>query len=94
MIISILIGRKNSKGFPGKNLVKINNKHLFLYPLEASLFSKKINKTFICTDDAKINSISLKKGAIKIPRPKYLSTDAALGEDVFQYSYEFVKKKN
>ena len=93
MIVSILIGRKNSKGFPGKNLVKINNKHLFLYPLEASLFSKKINKTFVCTDDTKINNISLKKGAIKIPRPKYLSTDAALGEDVFQYSYEFVKKK-
>ena len=85
MIISILIGRKNSKGFPGKNLVKINNKHLFQYPLEASLNSIKIDKTFICTDDTKINNFSLKKGAIKIPRPEYLSTDTALGEDVFEY---------
>ncbi len=93
MIVSILIGRKNSKGFPGKNLVKVNGKHLFSYPLEASLNSKKIHKTFICTDDPKINNISVKKGATKIPRPKYLSTDSALGEDVFEYSYNFVKKK-
>ena len=93
MIVSILIGRKNSKGFPGKNLVKINNKHLFQYPLEASINSRKIDKTFVCTDDTKINNISIKKGAIKIPRPKYLSTDAALGEDVFEFSYKFIKEK-
>lgn len=93
MIVSILIGRKNSKGFPGKNLIKIKGKHLFSYPLEASLNSKKIHKTFICTDDPKINNISVKKGATKIPRPEYLSTDSALGEDVFEYSYKYVKKK-
>ena len=49
----------------GKNLIKINGKHLFLYPLEASLNSKKIHKTFICTDDPKINNISEKKVLLK-----------------------------
>ena len=62
MIVSILIGRKNSKGFPGKNLVKINNKHLFLYPLEASLFSKKLTKHLFAQMILKLIIFHLKKG--------------------------------
>jgi len=93
MIISVLIGRKNSKGFPGKNLVKINGKHLFCYPLEASIKCKIINKTFVCSDDKKINAISKKRGAEIIKRPKILSTNSALGENVFRYVYDKVKRK-
>ena len=39
-----MIGRAGSKGFPGKNIKKINNKRLCEYPLIAAKKSKLISK--------------------------------------------------
>ena len=50
MIYAILIGRKGSKGFPGKNLKKINGKRMCEYPLLAAKQTKSIEKIFISTD--------------------------------------------
>ena len=38
MIVSLLIGRKGSQGFPKKNLIRIKNKYIFEYPIA----SKKV----------------------------------------------------
>ena len=50
MIIAILIGRANSKGYPNKNLKKIKKKHLFEYPILACKKSKLVDKIFVSTD--------------------------------------------
>ena len=47
MIAAILIGRKGSKGFPNKNIYKINNKMLFEHPLNECKKSKFIDKIFV-----------------------------------------------
>lgn len=92
MIYALLIGRKGSKGFPNKNTHPIFNKKLCEYPLIASKKSNYINKIFVSTDCPKISKISLNYGATLIKRPKYLSTDKALGEDVFEHGYKIIKK--
>ena len=46
-IFAILIGRAGSSAFPGKNILKINGKHLFEYPIIEALKVKKIEKLFI-----------------------------------------------
>jgi len=85
--IAILIGRAGSKGLPGKNIKKLLGRYLVEYPLIAAKKSKMIKKIFVSTDSNKIKKIAKKYNAINFERPKHLATSAALGEDVFKYTY-------
>ena len=94
MITAIMIGRKGSRGFPGKNTYKVLGRPLCEYPLIAAKRSKFIDKIYVATDCDKIKKISSKYNVEFINRPKKLNTNKALGDHVFEYSYEQVKKKN
>ena len=94
MITAIMIGRKGSRGFPGKNTYKVLGRALCEYPLIAAKKSKFIDKIYVATDCNKIKKISSKYNVEFIDRPKKLNTNKALGDHVFEYSYEQVKKKN
>ena len=60
MIIAIMIGRKGSRGFPGKNTYKVLGRALCEYPLIAAKKSKYIDKIYVSTDCDKIKKISSK----------------------------------
>tara|TARA_B100000787_G_C16160067_1_gene280935 strand:- start:532 stop:1266 length:735 start_codon:yes stop_codon:yes gene_type:complete len=94
MIIAIMIGRKGSRGFPGKNTYKVLGRALCEYPLIAAKKSKFIDKIYVATDCNKIKKISSKYNVEFIDRPKKLNTNKALADHAFEYSYEQVKKKN
>ena len=87
-IYAILIGRKGSKGFKGKNKKKILGKKLFEYPIDVLKSTKGVSRVFISTDDQEIKAIAKKKGLINLYRPKKLATSKALGEDVFYNAYK------
>lgn len=89
--IAIMIGRAGSKGLPGKNTFKILGRPLAAYPLLAAKKSKNISRIFVSTDCPKISKVSKNLGAELITRPKKLSVDKALGEDVFQHAYFIIK---
>ncbi len=91
-IVALLIGRAGSKGLPGKNTRKILGRHLVEYPLIAAKKSKFIDQIYISTNCSKIKRISKKYNTIDIQRPNRLSTDKALGEDVFEDAYFKIKK--
>ena len=91
--ISICIGRKGSKGLPGKNKLIIKNKPMAFYPMEAAKGSKYIKKSFISTDDPDLKVIGKDLGHICLDRPKELATSNALGDDVFAYSYKQILSK-
>ena len=86
------MGRKGSKGFPGKNLKKILGKRIFEYPLIACKNSNNVDKIFVSTDCPVIAKISKKYGAFHINRPKNLATNKALGENVYVHGYNEIKK--
>ncbi len=88
-----MIGRAGSTGFPGKNILKINGKHLFEYPLREVLKVKKIAKLFISSDCPVILKKSKRYKVGYIKRPKYLANKKALGDDVFQHAYFNILKK-
>ena len=92
MIISIMIGRKGSRGFPGKNTSKILGRSCCEYPIMAAKKSKLIDQLFVATDCNKIKKVTKKYNPIFIKRPKILNTNKALGDDVFKYSYLETKK--
>lgn len=89
-----MIGRKGSRGFPGKNTYKVLGRSLCEYPLIAAKKSRFIDKIYVSTDCDKIKKISSKYNVEFIDRPKKLNTSKALGDHVFEYSYNQVKKRN
>ncbi len=88
MIVAILIGRKGSRGFKGKNTVKLFGKACCEYPLIAAKKSRYIKKIYVSTDCPKIKKISTKYNVNFIDRPKKLATAKALGEDVYKFTYK------
>ena len=94
MIAAILIGRKGSKGFPGKNLYKVAGKPLAYYPMNAACGCRLIDKRYVSTDDIKLERLGLANSFEIIKRPPQLCSDKALGEDVFIHAYQFIKSRN
>ena len=93
MIPAVLIGRKGSKGFPGKNLHIISGKPLAYYPIAAARECPEIDKIYISTDDEQLMKLAHANGAEVIERPAELCTDAALGEHVYVHAYKTIKER-
>lgn len=94
MIVALLIGRKGSKGFPGKNMYRVLGNPLSNYPIKAAKGCSEIHKTYISTDDEKLMSLARENGIEVIERPYELCTDAALGEHVYVHAYNIAKERN
>jgi len=94
MIVSLLTGRKGSKGFPNKHFYKILGKETAYYPMRASIKCKDIDKRYISTDDEKLIKMAEENGIEVIKRPSYLCSDEALSEDVFVHAYTIIQERN
>ena len=75
-----MIGRKDSSGFPGKNIYKVLGRALYEYLLIAAKKSKFVEKIYVATDCDKIKKISSRYNVEFIDRPKKLNTNKALGD--------------
>jgi hypothetical protein len=91
MIAALMLGRKGSTGFPGKNLYPILGKPLMVYPLLAAQQARLVNCVYVSTDDEDIMAISRRYGAEIIVRPPELATPEALGEDAFVHGYQVIR---
>ena len=68
-VVALLIGKRESKGFPGKNILPILGRPLCEYPLIAATKSEYISKVYVSTDCPEIASTAAKYSAILIERP-------------------------
>lgn len=93
MIAALLLGRKGSVGFPGKNVYQMLGRPLMAYPLLAALNSKYVDEVYVSTDDEEIMEIARQMGAKVIVRPPELCTKEALGEDAYKHGYHWIKEK-
>ena len=94
MIPVLLIGRKGSVGFPGKNTTEVLGRKLAEYPIIHAKNSKYITKIYLSTDDPVLINIANNHNIEVIERPDYLCTNEALGEDALKHGYEYIKEKN
>ena len=94
MVAAILMGRKDSKGFPGKNMHVVLGKPLAYYPMKAAVDSSEVDKVYISTDDPDLVKLAEENGIDIIERPKELTTDEALGEDVYRHAYGVARERN
>jgi molybdopterin-guanine dinucleotide biosynthesis protein A len=93
MVSALLIGRKGSIGFPGKNVYPVLGKPLAQYPMEAALNTPSVNKTFMSTDDERLMDLARQHGVEVIERPAHLSTKQALGEHVFVHGAQEIARR-
>jgi len=93
VICSLILGRKGSVGFPGKNLYEINGRALAWYPMNAALNTPEIDLNFISTDDPLLMSLGIELGFDVIERPDYLASSEALGEDAYKHGYEIILER-
>jgi hypothetical protein len=93
MIVAILIGRKGSSGFPGKNITEIAGHPMAWWPLEAARQTLEIDITYVSTDDPALGDIGIELGARLIKRPSYLASNTALGEDAFVHAHQLISQE-
>ena len=91
-ILSIIPARGGSIQIPRKNLVKIRNKPLIYYTINASLKSSLITRTVVSTDDREITTIARKLGAEVIQRPKRLAGNKTQLEPVLLHILKYLEK--
>jgi CMP-N,N'-diacetyllegionaminic acid synthase len=89
---AIILARGGSKGIKLKNLVKINGKPLIYWTIKRCLMSKKINSTWVSTDNNLIASYSKKIGANVIFRPKKYAKDNSSSEVAWIHAVKLLKK--
>lgn len=94
MISALLIGRKGSVGFPGKNTYPVLGRPMAFYPMKAALDSQLVDKVFLSTDCEKLMSLAKSLGIELIKRPAYLATKEAKGEDAFVHGYQEIVKRS
>ena len=92
MIVALLLGRKGSVGFPGKNLYPLLGRPLMEYPLLAAKHAQYVSRVYVSTDDERIMTVAERHGAKVIVRPPELASKAALGEHAYLHGYRVIKK--
>jgi len=94
LIPALILGRKSSKGFPGKNTFSINGKPLAWYPMKIATDLSDIDKVYLSTNDPELMDIAKSIGVNIIERPDYLCSDTALGDDAYVHGYQEILKDN
>lgn len=90
---ALLIGRKGSLGFPGKNTYEVLGHPLSWYPMQAAKTARFVDKVFISTDCEKLTDLAREENIEIIERPDYLATKEAKGEDAFVHGYQEIVKR-
>lgn len=94
MISALLLGRKGSVGFPGKNTFPVLGRPIAWYVMEAAKRASLVDNVYLSTDCPDLMRLARKSGVEVIERPAELCTKTALGEDAFVHGYEEIKKRN
>jgi hypothetical protein len=91
MIPAIILGRKNSVGFPEKNVYLVGGRPLSYYPIVAAKRAQHVDEVYVSTDCPKIKGLAAELGAKVIDRPAELCTSSALSEDAYIHAYNYIE---
>jgi len=84
-VLAVIPARGGSKRLPQKNILPLAGKPLIKWTIEASLYSRYIDKVVVSSDDEEILKISVNAGAEIIRRPKELAIDEASSFSVVEH---------
>jgi len=87
-VIALLLGRKGSKGLPGKNTMTMLGRPIMHYPILAARHARTVGETYVSTDDETIAAEARDFDLPVIERPPELCTDSALFEHTLVHAYD------
>ena len=93
MIAALLLGRKGSKGFPGRNTTQVLGRPLAWYPMRTAKATEDIDCVYLSTDDPKLMDIAVELRVEIIEPPEHLSHDEALGEHAYVHGYQEICRR-
>ena len=94
MIPALLLGRKGSQGFPGKNTYPVLGKPLTYYPMKAALDAQFVDQVYLSTNDPELMEIAKSLNVQVIERPDELCNNTTLGEHAYVHGYQEICKRN
>ncbi len=92
MFTAVILARGGSKSIKLKNLTKVNGKPLIYWTIKECLRSKKIESTWVSTDNKLVANYSRKIGANIIDRPKKYAKDNSTSDSAWLNAVSFFKK--
>lgn len=93
-ILAIIPARGGSKGLPGKNIKKFNEKPLIGWTIDSAKLSKYIDKFYVSTDCKVIAKTVEKLGeSVPIMRPKKFAKDESPSWQLIIHALEYFKNK-
>ena len=92
MIAALLLGRKGSIGFPGKNDYPVLGRPMAIYPMRAAMAAQVVDCAYLSTDDRVLMDLARVEGLKVIERPPHLATKQALGEEAYRHGYEVIRE--
>jgi glycosyltransferase involved in cell wall biosynthesis len=91
-IVAIIPARIGSKRLKNKNILKINEKPMIQYAIDAALDSKYVSDVFVTTESELISIVAEDAGAKVIKRPEGLSADNIIKQDVIIHAVKQIEK--
>jgi len=92
-ILAIIPARGGSKRLKNKNILKLGDKPLVSWTIEASINSKYIDETVVSSDLDKILDIANGYGLNPLKRPGYLAQDITTSIDVVIHTIDFYRQE-
>lgn len=92
-IVAIMPVRMGSKRLKNKNILKIDNKPMFVYVAQNLLKSKNDISFFVSSESEKIKKICHAHNLSFIKRPSYLATDTTEKQEVICHAVKFLVRK-
>jgi len=92
-VLALIPARGGSKGIPGKNIKKFNNKPLIYWTINNCLNNHLIDDVYVSSDSEDILNIAIKYKAKIIKRPKNISGDKASSESAVLHAINNINKK-
>lgn len=92
MNLAIIIGRKGSKGLPGKNILKICGRAAVEYPMLAARGATRIDHVVVSTNCSVISEYAEAHNIQVISRPLALCSDLSSPGQVFQQALQHTEQ--
>ncbi len=88
-VLAVIPARGGSKGVPGKNIRRVQNRPLLAWTVEAALESRAIDRVVLSSDDEEIMAVARALGCeVPFRRPADLATDTATSIDVVLHALD------
>lgn len=96
MIVAIVTARANSKGIPGKNMIKVGGKPLVAHTFEIAQQTKAFDRVIFSSDMKEAIELATFYSRVETPfvRPAALSADGSSQVDVVNHLLDFLQGEN